>query len=69
MESKIEKSVLLKKASSYLELARYSEEKVEAFRTVLGHELDVAFKERRHEDHAELHEMYHKIVMSVPIFD
>jgi len=60
---------LKKIGTEYLALAEHSDEKVEAFREVLAYEIEVAAKERRHEDHGLLHTLYHEIIMSVPLFE
>ena len=60
---------LSQKASSYLKLASHSDQKVEAFKTVLLHEIETAYEERRHEDYVALGDIYHDVIMSVPIFD
>lgn len=67
LKSRISLTDALEKGEGYLALGKYAESRVEAFRTVLTHEMNVAAQELRHEDHSLLHRLYHEIVMATPI--
>ena len=67
LKSRIALPELVRKAEGYLTLGEYVESRVEAFRTVFTHEMNVAAKELRHEDHGKLHEVYHRIIMATPL--
>jgi hypothetical protein len=66
-QSRISLADVAQKAEGYLALGEYVESRTEAYRRVLTHEMNVAAQELRHEDHAVLHEVYHRIIMAVPI--
>lgn len=67
LQSKISVADVAQKAEGYLALGEYVESRTEAYRRVLTHEMNVAAKELRHEDHAMLHALYHRIIMAVPL--
>ena len=67
MQSRISLADVREKAEGYLALGEYVESRTEAYRRVLTHEMNVAAQELRFGDHQELHALYHRIIMAVPI--